>query len=388
MKTYTFTDHYSIQLSQHQKELLKHQLDIHDIAWNTSWQYVLKNYGYHLDQTTTLPLKEIYNYLMTTIFTERNPMYSYLCKNLDPLIIYNVVLELEQSLYAYLQQDPDWCNINIQDKLLNATCRKISFFYNDRLQTDCSLSINNLQIIVPLLGTVDVITSLTLQDRINLNATYVSKIIRIDIVYYSSSDTTELIIYKTEMVKDDTFIDYPDKIGVWVDYSDPYNIYLSNGTIEETPSYIKSLIDTLRYSKEMEKQINYRSIAQDISARRNYWFMSKIIELANKYKRIYVPSLSRNFSSYENISITPDYSIYFPSWFKFISFLENHIKKIKSSNQVIKIKYNAEINLRCNKCGSLSIPQYKINDTTWICRACKTEHNLYLNAAKNLLLLN
>lgn len=380
-----FEDVIPLNPSPEQIQQNQIQFDTHNAVYNAVLDHIAKN------QLQSCTIDSLHEFILQT-FKPNDPIYGYVTQYGDEYVIRSTIREVLDDMNTYHPYYPPY-------KQYNSQYQYYPMYFDKEVCIGRNLMLSPIRILLPVMGETDVTTTLSPIDQIAvLDDNERSRIFRIDIRCDKATNETLAVFYKIEYaIIPDSILEVPNTIGVYLD-EDIYSIALSNGKIIKEQGYIRSLILEFQNQytnlKQVTKNVSQKehkalSIFKEITRQRHEWFISIADQLISQYKIIYIENQARTTPKY-NIIVDDDNSSFkfrVSSWLQFLSILRNKVNKYESHKLYTLIK-NRNIISTCNRCGAFypyGFPTSLNNPDTYVCRVCKTSHNLRTNAAKNIL---
>ena len=368
----------SIMLTKEQEEKVNLLFDANDIAYNFALSQALQT----AQQTGTMSysIESWIQYLRQSF--QNNPLYpNIMDPNLvEPGIILSSLYQLDKDLQTYMKGGP--CP---RERRNFAGLSRSYYIWIEDYQNQI---LNKSFIFVPGLNSYVSIPDQIAPSIIN------NKILGICVAKYNFQYTVILISEQAiNTINNSSIFDNKDAVGLYVD-PDRYDcISISTGDVYYIPPEILSNIEKLR---ALYKEYNKRKAeCLDVSAQDRRiakwtlliqkqfpaWHTHIAYKLLHMHQTIFSEYQPRN----AGISLVIEGNkIIIPGWLQFFSqFYE--IKKYQNlPNNIIKIYKSTDHLSTCSNCGH-KLPYTKFFDP-WVCPICNTQHDLQINAAKNILI--
>lgn len=369
----------SINVMEEQKEHLRRLFDASDIAYNFALSYALHQSS---ERMTSCDMDSYIQYLRKSF--SNNPLYpNIMDPNLvDQSIIISSLLQLEEDLQVYKQGG--LCPLEKQNFMKpvrsytvwfsNCYCQNIiskSFIYIGGLNSYVPFIYNNA-------SNLDIITPF-------------SKVIGMRVVQNVNIYSVVLIIeYQILAPK---ALEIVDAVGIYVEKNDYSSIALSTGEILTLPPEILGNIYKLTaLFKELDKRkeqglpvgAQERSISKFTTLVQKQipaWHERIANMLVDKYKIICMENQPKEVG----IDINFDaHIIKIAGWLQFFTQIYEKKRNMNLDLKIIKINKDPKTLRTCSNCGyQLAYTPFQIE---WVCPGCHVQHNLRINAAKNIVI--
>lgn len=378
-KTMCFAHAYPmIQPSPELEKKIHEQFDVYNAVYNNCAHLIKRHPNYKLAS-----IESFINYINETCLPP-GP-FGFISTVGEPLIILGAI----KDFYHDLQNNRVW------EKNSQALLKSLTIpFDNTNNSKNLSLQ-SDITMHIPIFGNLKLLTAMSSAKIGELSSTPTSMLIKVEITYNKNTNQYQIVLVKLIMVEPDSLVDYSNMIGLYVSNTDLYTITLSNGSSISASSELSNILCRAkqwikRYKSPSETHSMKQKLLNRITdANAEYnglaasWYKSIAVNLVNNYEIIKIENQPR-LDMIDLIPEYPDLRFRGNTWLQFMSFLYEITKQYKK--KLIPVYRSPNNLLRCNKCGILdSTTHIQTSSTTWVCTYCNTEHNILVNAARNIL---